>query len=337
MIKKVCRQLGIDKWPFKGNKITLRKQGVCHGRKKGERNEATSRRHGERGCSPGGPGHSSAAHRTLSEPLQSANPVHAIAIEPIGMPTGLAQANEFRTTRTVERPANGPSSKSDSFQPTTHEAQASRDMLFMGTDTFVPSASRAPACALLHPSMIERSLLEMERWRIGTNTVGASAGGVSGAYAWESSVVLPGVDCSQHHLRQPQQQQQKQRSASLSAHAASSDMSPSTPPPAGQDASGLLSGVRGSDANNKFSSSSKISSKFGFESECENKFSPGGESGCVAVEVAEGLFGTDASKDTPEALEDDDQGFDLSVRHTHTHTHTLTLTKVLRNVRVSYC
>ena len=34
MIKKVCRQLGIDKWPFKGNKITLRKQGLCHSRKK---------------------------------------------------------------------------------------------------------------------------------------------------------------------------------------------------------------------------------------------------------------------------------------------------------------
>lgn len=37
MIKKVCRQLGIDKWPFKGNKITLRKQGLCHSRKKAGR------------------------------------------------------------------------------------------------------------------------------------------------------------------------------------------------------------------------------------------------------------------------------------------------------------
>jgi len=29
VIKKVCRQLGIEKWPFKGNKIILRKQGLA--------------------------------------------------------------------------------------------------------------------------------------------------------------------------------------------------------------------------------------------------------------------------------------------------------------------
>ena len=98
VIKKVCRQLGIEKWPFKGNKITLRKQGICHNRKKADRPEPASGEAGRLSDLPEVPGHLTGARAGGALSFQAAGQITNQMLQPGTLHLSKAQPVPFRET-----------------------------------------------------------------------------------------------------------------------------------------------------------------------------------------------------------------------------------------------
>ena len=196
VIKKVCRQLGIDKWPFKGNKITLRKQGLCHGRKKSDREQLSdSEAHSPR--TPGLAQHSPAApRRALSNPYHGSHQDHNYMEQ-----TEIRLGQTSQNTSTMRRPSCGvkPARGAGSgFEDGMQGGQGVRrgagglEMRMAAAMGAGPGGSSF----MQHNGMVERSMLD---WR-------ASAGGAA-MFGWESRALLPGVTPSRQprHLQMHQQ------------------------------------------------------------------------------------------------------------------------------------
>ena len=275
VIKKVCRQLGIEKWPFKGNKITLRKQGICHGRKKAERAEAAVGDAGGEEDSAEVSGHIPAARHAASMAYHSPGP-HAHHVIP---DHGRAQMPKPQALRHMGH-------LSASAYGQTHVGAAERKpmrALMRGLDEGGPArrgqgnldlcmpqgllgagaAMPGSGATALHPTPLQGALVErsLQDWRM-SNAGGGPGGGVFG---WEARAVLPGMHDARHTAQHMLAPRPLTRCIS----------------PAG-------------DAGHELAVSGRD-----MEGQREGKYSPSSEQ-------------SDSKKDMSMVLEDDDHGFDLS-------------------------
>lgn len=277
VIKKVCRQLGIDKWPFKGNKITLRKQGVCHGRKKAERNETPEKQAPSSDSSDAHSQSPALPRPAPSVPYQRSpsHSGHSHMMEQRGMRTAPAQPSSFRQMppSSDQKPAAARAVAQHCYEEPMQPRRAGLPLEFR---LHAPVGARGVgASSSMHASFMERSMVEMERWRMGGGGHNMG-GGPDGVFGWESRALLPGGNRSPHHHHHTH-----------AARSAPRCMSP-----------GALDGAA---ARSSFGSAVAADMEiFRFEGggESQSKFSPQSDA--------------DVKKETSAGLDDDDQGFDLS-------------------------
>jgi len=278
VIKKVCRQLGIEKWPFKGNKITLRKQGICHSRKKTDRGEPAGSEVGRSPDSPEVPGHLTAArtsgalsfHAAGGNAHQALQPgtLHLSKTQPVAF-RGAGESAVFRPAlgqAFERRPVRNPIRGFEDLGP-ARRGQPSLDVgprqpILAGVGSGLLGGSSG--ISLQQNSLMDRPALDWRNFNLGGFGVGGGGGqGLGGgAFGWEARAILPGS----HDARTALQ------NLMPASRLVTRSLSPGAEAPTelGRD----IDAPRG------------------------GKFSPGSD--------------VDSKKDLSMGLDDDDQGFDLS-------------------------
>jgi len=245
VIKKVCRQLGIDKWPFKGNKITLRKQGLGHGRNKSEIDKS------DRDCSDG-----ELDDENPGSPDTSETAPLSIPAPPPAPATATYQVCQQSHQSSMQQDAFRQLSAAETTRQAAHIEQAMQARRAPESNyRQLPANTLGSGHVRTHSVLMDR-VLEVDRamgeWRMG------DAGGVFG---WESRALFPGIQCArqkQLHGYQHQQQHHHSVGATQNAHR---KMSQGPAQHFGQGAEG----------HNKFSPGSEVEVKTEMSEEHDNE------------------------------------------------------------------
>ena len=305
VIKKVCRQLGIDKWPFKRNKITLRKQGLCPSRKKGGRAqspETEAPRPSESGEGMRtGMQHAPRAFQSLQ---QESAMGRAFMDQAQAQARGQqAQAQAQALMRLQQPPAAAYRQPEKKASAVDFEEQLQREMQMRrggsGLDLRLPGGRAGgmggPGGGLTHPGLLERAAMlhGAGDWRMGSMSAPPAS-----VFSWESRAVVPGAAQIRGLLPgvPPQRDQQF-------AHHAPAGRSP--PVGSATGSSGRCLSPAGGDGPRLFSSDS--AGVGGLRQFCASKLSPPADEFLDAKRES-----TSSDKDNSIGLEDDAEGFDLS-------------------------
>ena len=184
VIKKACRQLGIDKWPFKGNKITLRKQGVCHDGKRARGREECEDESPAVSIAFGAP----AAHHAAASQLHAAGAPGHLAMMGQGS-VHLAQGQPGLMRQVVSQVPLGRRGVEETFPSLLARSQPSgiEPSLASGPlcrrprmDGLAPDGGHMSSSLLLTQDLPERA--GAVDWRMGAHV-----------YGWESRAFVPGV------------------------------------------------------------------------------------------------------------------------------------------------
>lgn len=184
VIKKACRQLGIDKWPFKGNKITLRKQGVCHDGKRARGREECEDESPAVSIAFGAP----AAHHAAASQLHASGASGHLAMMGQGS-VQLAQGQPGLMRQLVSQVPLGRRGVEETFpsllarsQPGGIEPSLGSGPLCRGPrmDGLAPDGGHMRSSLLLTQDLPERA--GAVDWRMGAHV-----------YGWESRAFVPGV------------------------------------------------------------------------------------------------------------------------------------------------
>ena len=184
VIKKACRQLGIDKWPFKGNKITLRKQGVCHDGKRARGREECEDESPAVSIAFGAP----AAHHAAAAQLHAAGAPGHLAMMGQGS-VHLAQGQPGLMRQLVSQVPLGRRGVEETFPSLLARSQPSgiEPSLASGPlcrrprmDGLAPDGGHMSSSLLLTQDLPERA--GAVDWRMGAHV-----------YGWESRAFVPGV------------------------------------------------------------------------------------------------------------------------------------------------
>ena len=184
VIKKACRQLGIDKWPFKGNKITLRKQGVCHDGKRARGREECEDESPAVSIAFGAP----AAHHAAASQLHAAGAPGHLAMMGQGS-VHLAQGQPGLMRQLVSQVPLGRRGVEETFPSLLARSQPSgiEPSLASGPlcrrprmDGLAPDGGHMSSSLLLTQDLPERA--GAVDWRMGAHV-----------YGWESRAFVPGV------------------------------------------------------------------------------------------------------------------------------------------------
>ena len=184
VIKKACRQLGIDKWPFKGNKITLRKQGVCHDGKRARGREECEDESPAVSIAFGAP----AAHHAAASQLHAAGAPGHLAMMGQGS-VHLAQGQPGLMRQLVSQVPLGRRGVEETFPSLLARSQPSgiEPSLAPGPlcrrprmDGLAPDGGHMSSSLLLTQDLPERA--GAVDWRLGAHV-----------YGWESRAFVPGV------------------------------------------------------------------------------------------------------------------------------------------------
>ena len=184
VIKKACRQLGIDKWPFKGNKITLRKQGVCHDGKRARGREECEDESPAVSIAFGAP----AAHHAAASQLHAAGAPGHLAMMGQGS-VQLAQGQPGLMRQLVSQVPLGRRGVEETFPSLLARSQPSgiEPSLASGPlcrrprmDGLAPDGGHMSSSLLLTQDLPERA--GAVDWRMGAHV-----------YGWESRAFVPGV------------------------------------------------------------------------------------------------------------------------------------------------
>jgi hypothetical protein len=310
VIKKVCRQLGIDKWPFKGNKITLRKQGLCPSRKKGGRAQSPETE-APRPSSVSGEGmrtgmqHAPRAFQSLQQESAMGRAfMDQVQAQARGQQ---AQAQAQALMRQQQVPAATYRQTEKKAPAVDFEEQLQREIQMRrggsGLDLCLPGGRAGgmggAGGGLTHPGLLQRAAMQHGAgdWRMGS----MPAAPVS-VFSWESRAVMPGAA----QIRGLLAGVPPQRDHQFAHHAPAGR---SLPVGSATGSSGRCLSPAGGDGPRLFSSDAAGG---GLRQFCASKLSPPADESLDIKRESTSSDKDTSDKDNSIGLEDDAEGFDLS-------------------------